>query len=78
MEHSPSYQPFTSARVRRAYDQFPAVGKEGVAQAIIPYFSVLSSKEISRFIKQKQGNQYWLHEEGADTAARVREGLREA
>lgn len=41
-------------------------------------FFVLSSWEISRFVKQKRGNQYWLHEEGAEYVAEARCGLQQA
>lgn len=68
-------QHVTSVRVRRTCDQFPAAGWEGVGQAIVLYRSVLSSWGIARFIKQEQGNLYWLHEEGADDTAKARHGL---
>lgn len=46
-----------------------------MGQVITLYFPVLSLWEISRLIKQKQGNRYWLHKEGADIAVKARGSL---
>lgn len=42
------------------------------------FFFVLSSWEISRFLEQKWGNQYWPHEEEAEYVAEARCGLEQA
>lgn len=48
-----------------------------MGQVMTLYLPVLSSWGISRLIKQKLGNRYWLHKEGADITAKARGGLGE-